>query len=318
MAAAKVLAIAYVSFADAARIAQQKGGVESGYAFVDATYTFGAPASARAPLSNPRTPDGCFPGVRVWTSSTWLFLTNRDIVPGIFNNNGFFHAKMLAVDLRVTEGDESRTDFPCSAENALEPTYGGLSVLLHDRKQYMHGVSVVEPELLNEVTIAVEVALDKDESQVAEIVRNLGFGLVGSGFHDGAGGGLGGPQASHLIQNPETLDCLVTFQGSSSFGDWLADADITPVSFCGLSTQVHRGFRNHLRDIVKTDSWQQKVRANLPKCNKVYIVGHSLAGAMSELFSACVNQQPSSGAGYDEDFKFMSWTKGSAQKMPYL
>lgn len=307
----------FAAVADAARtVRRDQSGAE--HATVAATFTFGAPATSRAPLSNPQTPDGCFPGARVWTSDNFFWGSKRDIVPGIFNNNGLYHAKTLAIDLKVTKGDEKRTDFDCSTDNAREPTYGSLSVDLHGKEHYIHGVSVVAPELEKETIIATEISLNQDVAAVAAHVKDLGFGLVGSAFHNGDGL-FGGPQASHLIQNPGTLDCLVTFQGSSSFGDWLADADIAPAEFCELPTQVHRGFRNHLRRILTTDSWQNQVRANLPKCNNVYIVGHSLAGAMSELFSACVNTKPLPGyPGYADDYAHMFWTKGTPEKMPYL
>merc|ERR1719469_1316766 len=67
-----------------------------------------------------------------------------------------------------------------------------------------------------------------------------GWNLVGYGYYDGEDGFLGGPQESFLAQNPDTLECVLTFQGTQNFYDWVANLAFTPTHFCGYTEEDER------------------------------------------------------------------------------
>merc|ERR1712194_811493 len=133
----------------------------------------------------------------------------------------------------------------------------------------------------------------------------LGWGLVHSAFAQ-SGFLVGGRHVQHLLQHPDTLECVITFQGTKSARDILANTQILARPWCSLpDTTVHRGMRNHLKRMVEGDDWQANIRPKLSSCSKVIAVGTSLGSAMAELFSACANFAPAQ----DTDFKHISWRK---------
>merc|ERR1719215_227221 len=117
----------------------------------------------------------------------------------------------------------------------------------------------------------------------------------------------GGDQVSYLVQDPETLDCMHTFQSTKSAEDWVADGQTQPSPFCGLPSAVHMGFRDHLRLMFRSDEYQFGIRERLPLCRNVYVIGHSLGGAMAELFSACVNNAPPADLDVEGDYSMLRW-----------
>jgi len=144
--------------------------------------------------------------------------------------------------------------------------------------------------------------------------NNETWGLVGTGRDDGEGTVTSGPQVSQLVQHPETLECILSFQGSASIGDWFTNGWALARPFCGLEQLVHEGFRDHFRRIVSNPTWQENIRPNLGKCSKLYVTGHSLGGAQSSLFMACAASAPYE----DKDYDLIRWTQDTPQRLPYL
>lgn len=225
---------------------------------------------------------------------------------------GLRHPKMRGVGLHWNESRAHWAD--CSDSLMNEPRNGGPTEL-HEGSVHRKLVSMIDSFYLTLTKLGTQFSYGSfgDINDVAEGVKELGWRLVGQGYDDGSGGWVGGPQVSNLFQNPSNLDCVVTFQGSSSIGDWLANANFGTRSFCGRRERVHGGFRNHMRRITRQESWQTEVRAHLPRCGKVYVTGHSLGGAMAELFTACAESD-----GASEDYSFISWVKGTPARLPYL
>merc|ERR1712085_338 len=122
---------------------------------------------------------------------------------------------------------------------------------------------------------------------------------------------------SLLFQHPQTLECVLTFQGSSSnlesYQDWLDNFNVRKVDLCGLDLQVHRGFRDAMQRMVNASSWQSSIRPHLGKCRKVNVVGHSLGGAQATLFYACASRAP---AGHP-DWELMSFTPQTPERLHY-
>jgi len=319
-----LLAALLVSMAPAARKSQPASGAsaqsDNAPPMVDELYTFGAPGVSSPGLKNPRRGDGCFAGLRAWTWSRAGFPASGyriDAVVPLAGLFGYRHAWMRGAELDVTNKTVRFQD--CSEAMTNSPT-GSTAIGLHYPEQYRDAVRVLGDERATNMTIlGTAFSYNRNpQEEVAAGVREYGWRLVGTGFDDGSDAITGGAQVSHLFQHPGSLECILTFQGSDSLLDWFGNIDVYQVSFCGLSERVHKGFRDHLRRIIRNPTWQQNVRSHLGRCRKVFATGHSLGGVRAELFTACTANAPSSGRGYDEDYSFIGWQKKAPARLPYL
>lgn len=115
-----------------------------------------------------------------------------------------------------------------------------------------------------------------------------------------------------VLQQAETLDCALVFTGTNSGADLPASTTSYGTGFCGFEG-VHKGYRDELSTI--TVALWKKVRPTLEQCNKVTCVGHSLGGALCELFAGCAN----SGHTTDPDFQALAWEKAkNPTRMPSI
>lgn len=283
---------------------------------VDLLYTFGAPSTGKPAIKNPQSTDGCFPGLRLWSSNRGAGDFGEDevdIIPSLAHNLGYRHAYMDGVDLEVGEGKQYHKK--CSEEHTTSPP-GWAKAYLHASKTYIEEASKLDALAMNVSQIALKASYFHDEQEAARHASSSGWGLVQTAYNDD--GATGDPQVAHLLQNPDNLECVITFQGKDSFQDWLTEDTAAPVDFCGLDEEVHKGFRNHLRRLVRTDAFQSRIRPYLKGCAKVIATGHSLGGAMAELFAACLARAPSRGApGWDSDYQYLSWKVGDPTRMEY-
>jgi len=286
---------------------------------IDGLFTFGAPGVGVPAIKNPRTSSGCFPGARAWTSTRegfpW-FNKAVDLVVPLAQTVGYRHPWMEGAEIDVN--DRVVNFMSCNEELTGYPSGRGRT-WLHEGEVYREGVQVMNNDLvLNMTILGTRFSYDRNPTEeVAAGVREFGWRLVGSGFDDGTGAVRGGAHVSHLFQQPETLDCMITFQGSQDLADWFANLDSIRSNFCGLPEKVHRGFRDHMRRMVRQPTWQEGVRQHLGKCASVFVTGHSLGGAQASLFAACVAQAPSSGSGYDDDYSYISWLRETPARLPY-
>jgi len=311
-------------------VAQGEPGV------VDYIFTIGAPGLASPGLQNRRGSNSCFEGFRIYHSESggiggdWI-----DIVTRIGNLVYYAHAWYPSMDVDVD--GYRRHDKPCNSVQTWMPDELKPSVSLHDKEAYIYSVGrVMNSSYFTNISIfAARKSYIHEVETVKDAVRAMGWGLVGSAIHPGANV-YGGKQVSHLIQHPSTNECVLTFQGTASIQGWITNFHFPAAKFCGMTDEdeecsgwgtctvrgkgsfVHEGLKHRLLSIIQTSDFQNNIRPNLGSCARVVTAGHSLGGAVAELFAGCASRAPRRGQfGYD-DYKDMSWTKGAAAKLQFV
>jgi len=302
---------------------------------VDLLYTYGAPGPASPSLRNSLRSDGCFPGVRAWAGRGYGFTGTSDAVPQVTWSLGYRHNWMTSEDFDVRGDYEIRTK-TCSQESEYEPRTRVVDAILHLRTYYINVAHSKSEAFGNLTDLATVGSYFDDSAYMKARTEALGWRYVDTASAPG-GQITGGPQQVHLLQHPSTLECMITFQGSDSAGDWQANLDAGKSHFCGFVDEdetcthqfggmcevkrvgnsfVHKGFRDHLRRMIRSSEFQNKIRPKLGNCPKLTVAGHSLGGAMSSLFTGCMNRAPRPGQyGYETDYKYISFTKGTAKRM---
>jgi len=301
-----------VRFQRKAAIAQEFNASDVPYGWrmwtmVDGLFTFGAPMSTGEAMPNPIARDGCFHGWRSVREGKHNGKNSVDLVSTLLTYNGFRHPKMPTM---IVNQARPAQYFPCGWEyngDTRSPT-----AALHSRSVYssltMHQVGAV-------AKVALVNSYDFDVKRVAERARAAGWGLAGTAFARGKWLWWTEDEVSHLFQHPKTLNCMLTFEGTTSVSNWADNINFIKWWFCGLPGRVHRGFRDAMRLMTRSDSFKQNIKRHLPKCNKLDVVGHSLGGAISTLYSACGNNAYF--AESDEDNRDIRWIKGKPAKLTY-
>lgn len=302
--------------------AQEKPQRKLTVPLVDAVYTYGAPATHRQPIRNAATEDECFPGLRSYTEDLHAFDSIKQVDAASINN--FFpHAATNSVVLRWKR-DSLYT--PC--KDHLEwghpdwPKRGAQVYQewrLHHESTYtdrlnavtVNGKEVAEEEPFKAARFFLILAFksyDTVANTKAAILEKMpGWKLVDrvvyKTFND--------EDPVMVVQSGKTLDCAFVFTGTNNFADLPSSTTSYGTGYCGFQ-DVHVGYRNELWTLTK-NVWGG-LRADMEKCNRVTCVGHSLGGALCELFAACAN----SGNFTDPDYQLLAWKKGTPQEMPEM
>jgi len=275
---------------------------------VHGVFPMGSPGTAKPPLVNARG-GPCFPGFRSWTMKRQWWGVEADLATTVTGVLGYRHPLLAAHELDMKKNE--LREIPCNADTETPNLPRGTAVILHDWEMYVNA-SQGHSDLLYDIgNVGIRSSFELDRTAAAETAALFGWQLIGSAVDNGNSVYVG-KQVSHLMQQPQTKACILTFQGSSSTQDWVANANARSSEFCGLSgdggSMVHKGFRDKLREMVQNSDWQSDVRAKLPTCSKVYVTGHSSGGAQAELFAACAQKAPQPGQdGYEEDYKYIEW-----------
>lgn len=116
--------------------------------------------------------------------------------------------------------------------------------------------------------------------------------------------------------NSNRRKCIISFAGSNTFnGDFtnflMGGKDET--SYCGRGG-VHSGMSNELSRITHDPQYANDIVPALETCYHVTCVGHSLGGALCNLFTMCANQglenlDESDDAENWDDYTSLIWTK---------
>jgi len=95
--------------------------------------------------------------------------------------------------------------------------------------------------------------------------------------------------------------------GTHDLTHWLVNLRFVPRSFCGIPN-VHMGFRNQVRRVIRSKLWTQDMQPALASCAELYLTGHSLGAAQAQLVAACLQRAPAEGEPGWEDYKYLVWT----------
>jgi len=297
---------------------QASGGEGTG---VGALWTFGCPHVSAPALTNPQRADGCFDGYRVVDIDYEPISDDMDAVTMLLNPTAYGHNKQAVVKLIADDlfgliqypplvypcGWEEDGSFAPSVQEHFQFVYHRRAVIVPD-SQVPNLAQVANVSLLN--------SYNHNVAEVASDVRSQGWGLVdtaviGSGFI------ILGTEPSHLMQDPNSLRCLLTFEGSDDAVDFIEDVRVIRTSFCGLPQKVHSGFKSVVMEMVGSSEFQTKIRPQLQFCNKVDVMGHSLGGATASLFAACASNPLQPGdEGYDE-YQLFGWTPATPKRLSY-
>jgi len=261
-------------------------------------FTFGAPHPSSPMLTTKS--GGCFDGYRVISWDTDLLLDDEDLVPTLLVPSNYNHPNIKA--LVVVDGGGLKTTWSCGS-NPIRVTRPSLT--LHFWWVYTASMQRLDNSYWRAKEASAVGLINSYESNLDTVRKNVaqeGWNLVGAA--------RAGEDRSYLLQDPASLRCIVTFEGSDTPSDFVTDAAVVRVEFCGLPMMVHTGFRNELRRMVGSSQWQSEIRPKLGKCSSVDAVGHSLGGATASLFAACVDWQTGS-----EDYQMMSWTTEAPVRM---
>ena len=320
---------------------------------VDSLYTFGAPGTASPGLTHSTTKDGCFPGARVTTQRTKGTGTWTDPITWVTNAVWLWNPK---VDLYILDVDDPSKDqiVSCKTPGVQQmPRAPGSWRLGAWTRDMINAMELHTGKVFNEVTsrssnkmlqslskFAVDLSYERDPKVAAQMAKSAGWRVVGAAMYEAGTSDTWvwsfGTQVSYLVQNPRSRDCIVTFQGTNDNVDNLQNIRGRTRPFCGLTLEtdrcrplpgtcrvtnqgdsfVHSGFAAELERMTQHPSWQKNVRERLPSCAHVSAFGHSLGGAMSDLFTACITRKPQDGSFGHEDYASMSWTKQRPRTLP--
>jgi len=235
-----------------------------------------------------------------------------DIVPPLLKIVwGYAHTK---ADVGFLYGDHLDTKSCGWVGNSLETP----SLSLHATELYVERTAERYPHLRDMAKVALASSNVENEKIVADFVRAQGYGLVASAVCYNCRTTVSEDEVSHLIQNPRTLDCWLTFEGSDNTNDWINNLKIFKTPFCGLEQRVHTGFKKSTMSMVEEPNFQEKVRPKLGHCKSVEVLGHSLGGSIAGLFTACAHSKVQPGQrGYDE-FEKIYFEKKETKLMPFL
>lgn len=271
---------------------------------VDALYTWGAASPSKGYLEDAKSSDGCWEGLRIVNVNTdrWSGIWEVDIVPPLLSLAGYEHAKQQVAKI---DNHDRIWNYDCGKKfNSLE--WGIVPIHMQDR--YLSRAGQLPQPAQDLTKFALMSTYMTDHTEVANYIKPYGWNYVGTSEEK--------EKVVHLLQDPSSLECIITFQGTSNNDDWWDNLAIADAEFCGLPRKVHSGFRSQLRWTLEASQFQSNIRPKLGKCAKVTAVGHSLGGALASLFAACTNNAPTSGDGWKYDYKFIQWTKESPQKLP--
>lgn len=131
----------------------------------------------------------------------------------------------------------------------------------------------------------------------------------------------------YVLKNDEDTSnrrCIISFAGSESLeGDVarLVAGNEGSTGYCGRQG-VHIGVRNELWQITHNQDYQDVIKPALETCHEVTCVGHSLGGALCNVFTMCANQGHENLDQWDDegmydDYYSLIWNKPGTNIEPF-
>ena len=117
-------------------------------------------------------------------------------------------------------------------------------------------------------------------------------------------------------ENPSHRKCIISFMGSQqTVGDLTAFLFTSggTTGYCGRNG-VHIGVRDELWHITHDEKYQNTIKPALETCHEVTCAGHSLGGALCNVFVMCANTGEENLDEFDDqgmydDYNSLAWTK---------
>jgi len=291
-------------------------------AFADFLVTFGGPGTAKPRLQNHNGSD--FNGIRFFGMELvepyrWEFWTNNytlvDVVPVIASHNplSWFwaqleHPKQKSIGIGYGEiWDETSPDdnalFPFSTGAFVHPILCAMHLHSMDTiKRFLDSHGATHPEEVAQAQQAwwASKLAYHSAAEARPRFHHQGLKLLATVEYS-VGWFLDYFGYTHLVLDAAG-DCTLAFKGTEYPREWIVfNAFFTQRMWCGIDG-VHAGFAAALRQIISTSSFQNNLKPKLlSQCRKLTVTGHSLGGAMAELFAACCNNPPQFGtSGWDD------------------
>jgi len=287
---------------------------------ISGLYTYGAPGTALVPLNNVLREDGKFPGLRLVTQRVTQFgkflRKYHDPVPFSAGIIGMKHPHQDLLVVTVTDLEEYKpTLHPTSLEVVNMPRSdlsfwvgGHFQPVYHKHLEPYKEQFDIKAWTLLHMSMAVTPG-NNGNSRVgnAAYAVKVGWNLVGQSINDKLGShDIIYRDNTTLYQDPATKACTLSFVGTHHITQWLVNLRFNPSMFCGIPN-VHIGFRNQVRRVIRSKMWSEEVQPKLSSCPELYITGHSLGAAQAQLVAACLQRAPAEGENGWEDYKYLVW-----------
>eukprot|EP00931_Biecheleriopsis_adriatica_P075244 TRINITY_DN4915_c0_g1_i1.p1 TRINITY_DN4915_c0_g1~~TRINITY_DN4915_c0_g1_i1.p1 ORF type:complete len:637 (+),score=137.18 TRINITY_DN4915_c0_g1_i1:59-1969(+) len=297
------------------RLQTLQAGKELGTIY--AMYTFGAPATSKPAMPDLTREDQCFRGLRSYTENKLAGGGRGTDAAAMFD--AYPHAKIATLAL---DYNKNSLYVPCPGEPKW-PKGGGANWGLHSETHYLprlKALTIDGKKVADEEPFATAIKMgalayksyDSVEHTKQAISEKLpGWRLVDHQVFEWFSGAYDDDPIM-VVQEDKTLDCALVFTGTNKFSELFESIKQHTTGFCGFDA-VHAGYRDEIWQLSDHSIWP-KITSKLEKCNRVTCVGHSLGGAMCDVFSGCIN----SGRVDDPDFKKIMWYKGTPTLMPEL
>jgi len=285
---------------------------------VHAVFTYGAPATHASPFKNLAREDGCFLGLRAYTEDLVGAWDEIKQVDAAAMNNYYPHAATPSVVLREWKDsifspcnfkEEGHPEWPQRGNNVFEEWR------LHQEDDYterlkrvtIDGKSVTDVEPFRTSKFFAELAWKSYDSieNAKAVLRKMGNWTLVSRVEDEHGTDT---DPVMVAQESNTLECAIVFTGTNAGSELSTSTTQYGTGYCGFE-QCHVGYRNELWTI--TNNLFPQLKPILSSCSKVTCVGHSLGGALCEIFAACAN----SGHTDDPDFQLLAWDTAKPRRL---
>lgn len=287
-------------------------------AVISSMYTFGAPAVSRPAMPDLNQADHCFRGLRTYTENKLAGGGRQVDAASMFDAYAHPTISTLALDW----GQDSFYQ-PCPGEAAWPKGGGAADWGLHSETHYaprlqavtIDGVKMATEEpfkTANEMVTLAYKSYDSVPNTIKEMKEKLPkWRLVARHVFEWSEGAYDDDPIL-VAQQVDTLECALVFTGTNHFGELGSSVKQHLTGYCGFD-QVHAGYRDEVWQLSDHAIWPQ-VTKKLAKCSGVRCVGHSLGGAMCDVFSSCIN----SGRRDDPDYQKLIWYQDTPELMPEI